>query len=143
MLWAHAAVVHAILVDGLETGIEELLGDVFHPVDDFPGDSVVLVAGFEAHDTDELGAECFHPRDSPLDLLQRDLKGCGDCFGPIHDSGAETEDLDLGIVELLDGAFEGWFGQIVQVGLGVAGDLNISGLDVFPAEFPGGGDLGG
>ena len=141
MLPAHAAVVHAVLVDGLEAGVQEAVGHFLHAAEDLGGNLVFVIARLEAHDADVFGAEALHAGDGAFDLGERDVEGVADLLGPVHDGGAEAIDADAGGLQLADGEVEGGVRDVVEIGLGEAGDFDAPGFEVFPAQFLRGQDL--
>jgi len=71
MLPAHTPVVHAILVNGLQTCIQKATGYLFDAAKHLRRSPELVISRFEAHDTDVLGVQPKHARNSSFDFLQR------------------------------------------------------------------------
>jgi hypothetical protein len=141
VLRTHAAVIHAILVNGLESGIEEPLSNITDPFDHGIGEPGFGFLGLEAHDPDIACSQSFHPGNGATDLGESEVERIRDPFRPVHDGGTEAIHLDPGGVALFDRRFEGRVGDLVEIALGEACDLDVAGFDGRPAEPPGGRQL--
>ena len=138
---AAAGVVHAVLVQRLQAGVEE------HPDDGLqalpaPLAHLVLrrtaLEHLPAHDADHLRPEALHARDRAARLLEVLLEvGVAlDRLAPVGDGRAEAVHVHAGLVEGGGGAVERLVGEVVDVDA-----VDAAGLDVAPAELLGGGDL--
>ncbi len=140
---AHAAVVHAVFVDGLDAVVAEELDDVAEFAEAVFGALVGVFAGADgvAHDADEFRAEALHAGDAAFGFGEGLFVGVFDFFAPVGDGGAEAADVDAGGVEFLNGDVKGGVGDVVEVGFGIAGDFDAAHFDIGPAEFLDGGYL--
>jgi len=141
MLPAHPAVVHAILMDGLKTGIEEAVGDVFNAAEDFGGNPELVILRLKAHDADEFSPQAHHARDRAFDFGEGDVKGVLNPFRPVHDGGTEAIDVQAGVFQAANGDIKSRIGQIMQVGLRAAGHFQAAHFHARPAQIVGGYDL--
>ena len=141
VLPAHAAVVHAVLMDGLEAGMEKHLRDLAHAGENLGGNGCFVIARLEAHHPHVFCAEPFHARDAAAHLGQRYLEGRLHRLGPVHDRGAKAVHAQIGGLQFLHGDLESGVGQVMEVGLGIAGHFHATQLDPFPAELLMGFDL--
>jgi hypothetical protein len=139
---AHAAMVHAVFVNGLKAGVEEDARDLLNPLYDLGRDPILVVVRFEAHDADVACVEALHARDGAMNFGEGDVERVADGFRPVHDGGSEAVDFDPGVIELFDDALEGGIRDVMEIGLGITWNEDIPGFDVLPAEFLGGLDLG-
>src|SRR5262249_33657289 len=82
---AHTAEIHAVLVDGLDAGIEKAFSDLSHAMEYLGWRFLVRVSGFIAHDPNELALEALHAGDRPVNFSERGLERIGDFLGPVGD----------------------------------------------------------
>ena len=83
VLPAHAAVVHAVFVNRLQSLVEEARGDFAESLEDELGRFIRVVGRLEAHDANVLGAESLHARDGAVDLGDGHVPWCVDRLGPV------------------------------------------------------------
>src|SRR5262245_3966935 len=102
-------------MDRLKAGIEEPVRGILHSPENLGGYGVFLVARFETHDADVLGAEALHSRNRAFNFRQGDLEWVGNFLRPIHDRGAKAIDANAGGFELIDGDVESRIGNIVKI----------------------------
>ena len=126
---------------GLETGMEKHLRDFAHAGEDLGGNDGLVIARLEAHHAHVFCAEPFHARNAAAHLGQRHLEGRLHRLGPVHDRGAEAVHAQIGGLQLLHSDLESGVGQVMEVGLGMAGHFHAAQLDPFPAELLMGFDL--
>ena len=138
---AHTTVIHAILMHGLNAGIEESVGHFADALKNLGWSPALLVGRFEAHDANVLCAEPLHPRDTPLHFGHGEVKRVLDFFRPVHDGGSEAIDLDSSFVELLSREVECFVGNVVEIGFGKARHFHTAHFDMPPTEFLGCGNL--
>ena len=138
MLPAHAPVIHAILVDRLQAGIEEHVGHVFNAAKHRHRGFVFVIAWLEAHDANVFGAQAFHSRDGALDFGQGDFEGIADFLGPVHDRRAEAINIDPGRLEFSARHLKSFLGNVVEISLGKAWHLDAARLQMLPAQLAGG-----
>ena len=136
MLRAHTAVVHAVLVNGRDAGVEEAVGHRFYAVDDELRNGVDVGSRLEAHDAREFAAHLLHARDATIHLSDGDIPRGADVLGPVENRGAEAINLDAGGSKFAGHDVEGRVGEVVEVGLLEPGHFDATHLDVFPAQLP-------
>ena len=141
VLPTHAAVVHAVFVNGLQALIEEAHGDFAQSLEDELGCFVGIVGWLKAHDAYELGAEALHARDGAVDLGDGDVPRRVDGLGPVANGRAEGVNADAGLLELGCYDVECRIRDVVNAALVEAVHLDEAGLDPFPAKLFGGPDL--
>ena len=135
VLPAHAAIVHAVLVDGLQAGIKKHVCHVLHAAEDFRGYLILLIARLETHHPDVLRAEPLHPGYGPLHLGERDLERVADFLGPVHDGRTEAINAHPRFIQLSDGQVERLLGNVVKVRLRETRHLHSARLQIFPPEL--------
>ena len=101
MLPAHAAVVHAVLVNRLNARIKKHVRHILHTTEHFRWRGELIVARLEAHDANELRAQAIHARDAAFHFAERDVERITDLLRPIHHRRAEAINLHAGLLQLL------------------------------------------
>ena len=132
---AHAAVIHAVLVDRGYPGIEKHLRHLAHALEDGGGDLLIGIVGLEAHDANVPRAQALHSRQTAPDFAQRQVEWVGDLSGPVHDRRTKTIHGDTGLLESGDCEVEGLVGNVVEVGLRETWHFDSAHLQMFPAQF--------
>ena len=132
---AHAAVIHAVLVDRCEAGVREHLHDLAHPLEDDGRRDRVRVLRLETHDANKFCAQPLHAWDGAAHFGNRDLEGGLDGFRPVHDRGAKAINVQAVLLKLGTGEIESGIGDIMEVGFRKARHFHAPHFDVFPAQF--------
>src|ERR1041385_6991251 len=117
MLPAHASVIHAVLMHGLQAFIQKHVCDILYTPENLRRSLVVILARLEAHHPYVFCADTFHARNGAADFRERDFKRVIDLLGPIHNSGTEAIDANIGSFERFNRSIKCRVMNVMKVGL--------------------------
>ena len=138
----HPAIIHAILVQRLDTGLQKTLSHLTHPTKTFLLHQVGTLPNLVAHHADVSRTQSLHAGNRTLHLRQSDIERILHVLGPVPNGRSKAVHRNprrlQGLLDLIKGRVR----QVVEIGLREARQRDIAGLDVLPAQLAGRGQLG-